>query len=1082
MAHKGKLEQQKIINKEIAATKKRLFFNDIKNGLFRWLAVCLPVFTFLILLDIAFEFPNFARIVFLVAFIILTAYFLYIYLIIPVLKLFEIKKGYDKYSIAHKLILDPAVQDKLLTYLELNNIGDLNNYILQAISQKEAELSNLKFNKKVEFKNKKLILRLCIAALLLLITTYIFTGQLFNIATKRLFNPTYKVSYKILNIKILNKNLEVFQNENIEVTAIAKGTYTPEQVFVRVGGKDFYATKTNDSVWTYSFKNVTQNIQFYFHDNLNQSIASRLECIYYPVLKSFDIEITPPKYTEIEPFMVQSAGNFNFPSGSLIKWEITTNNATHGTLFFGNDSVNIEIPKNSFEFEKTFKNGFEYNFKLYNKKTGNKDIYQFYANDIPDQYPVIDVKLSENELITNPVLVDGNIGDDYGFSALNLVLIDTKTGEEHPYPIPFSKNTKHQRFYYQMHLFEICQEQQIESCKYYFAITDNDQTNGNKTSKTPEYEYNIPNKDEVLEQTNEATENIKEKLALGIEMINYLNSQTKDLEKRLKTENLNQWEREQLQNEISQSKVEMNKVLEEIKDMNEKVKSLSKLEKPNNEKIAEKQREIEELLNKLMDDEILNMLKEIEKLKSEMQPNTIKPDSKMNLSTLEEMLERNLETLKRFQIEKGMDEVTNQLQELAKKLQETETAEQREDIEKQTAENFEKHQKLIDDNKDLKQPMNLEDFEQEKSDISNDMKQNDQSPNDKQNNQKTGEKMSKMAQMMQQNIAANFEQTEAEDLENLKQIRSNLLHISFMQEDLADSMATISQYFPEFNRLALKQKNLTDYWTFAKDSINGLVTRNPMLGNMVTKDMIAIDAVNETILTRLFEERFRPMSTLQMQALTHYNNLLLFIDEAIQHAEEQMQNDMGAGCPKPGKGKPSMGDMAKSQSGLKQQLQSLIKQMKEQGKSQGEGSQGMSEQLARYLSQQEQMQKMLGDMMNQGDAGSGTREMLKEINKLMNDNINDILNKSITNQTLLRQEQIVTRLLESEKAEQERKTEEKREARENKIELFSNPKDLKQDSTIEKNFNEIMQYRLIVLKKYYLDLYQNYLNKQQQNN
>ena len=1085
MADIKNIKYNKIIDSEIVAAKKRLFFNEIKTGLLYCIAIILPVFTILVLADIAFEFHYFVRIFFLLVLGAVVCYSLYTYIVIPILKYFEIIKGFDKYSIAKQLIIDPVIQDKLLTYLELNDINSLNIYIEQAIEQKESELTVTKFNKRIVFKNKKLIIRAGIVAVLFLLFTYIFTGQLFNIATKRLFNPAFKISYKILNYKFLNQNFEVFQNRDIDVFVTTHGTYIPSQVFVRIGDKDFYATKQDDSTWFYTFKNVNQTVRFFFHDNLNQSSIEQLECIYYPVLKSIDIEITPPQYTFIQPSVTQNAGNFNFPAGSKIKWTITTNNATHGYMFFDNDSIEIKISKNQTQIEKTLKTGFSYNLKLYNEKTGNKDIYQFYAKEIPDYYPEINIKMSQAEIISNPILIEGNISDDYGFTQLNLILIDTKTEEKHIFPIPFSKNNKVQNFFYQMHLYEICENMGIISCRYYFAVTDNDAVNGNKTTKTTDYEFNIPSEKEIREQSEQATENIKEKLEFGIEMLKYLNKQNQDLQKRLKTEKLNQWERDQMQNEIAQGKAEINKLLSEIKDLNEKVKQLSSLEKIDNTKIAEKQREIEELLNKLMDEDILKMLQEIEKLKSELAPLNRKEEKELSLQDLEKLLERNLETLKRFQVEKKINEVSEDLKELSEKLKDAESTEERESIENQISENFDKHEKILEDNKELKKPLNLDEFKKEKSDISKDMDSNDQQQNNKQQNKKTGDKVSDLAQQMQQNLMDNFSEQEAEDLENLKQIRSNLLLISFVQEDLVDSMVSISNQFPEHSRLLLKQKNTIDYWNFARDSLDQLMTRNPMLANIISKDMLELGSLNENILSRLFEERIKPMTVQQMKALSHYNNILLHIDEAIQQADE-MDGNMGGGCPKPGKKKSSgMSDMAKSQQGLKQQLQNMIKQMKESSQKgdEGKGGEGgnnpsLSEQMGQYLSQQEQMQKMLNELMNQGDVGSGAREMLKEINKLMDQNINDIVNKAVSNQTLIRQEQIITKLLESEKAEQERKQEEKRESRENKELLFSKPKDYEIENKKNNTFDENFYYKMINIKKYYLDLYQIYLNKQ----
>jgi len=78
----------------------------------------------------------------------------------------------------------------------------------------------------------------------------------------------------------------------------------------------------------------------------------------------------------------------------------------------------------------------------------------------------------------------------------------------------------------------------------------------------------------------------------------------------------------------------------------------------------------------------------------------------------------------------------------------------------------------------------------------------------------------------------------------------------------------------------------------------------------------------------------------------------------------------------------------------------------------------------------------------------------------------DIVNKAITNETLKRQQQILTRLLESEKAEQQREKEQKRESTEAKNTLNNNSKllDYKKEQITQ---NEFLKYNQLKLKIFY---------------
>ena len=100
----------------------------------------------------------------------------------------------------------------------------------------------------------------------------------------------------------------------------------------------------------------------------------------------------------------------------------------------------------------------------------------------------------------------------------------------------------------------------------------------------------------------------------------------------------------------------------------------------------------------------------------------------------------------------------------------------------------------------------------------------------------------------------------------------------------------------------------------------------------------------------------------------------------------------------------------------------------------------MSKQLAQMAAKQaairdavEKLQEEIGESNGQGGGN------MKKLGDLMEQTETDLVNKQITNETLMRQQDILTRLLESEKAEREREKDEKREATEGTDQLYRNP-------------------------------------------
>ena len=146
-----------------------------------------------------------------------------------------------------------------------------------------------------------------------------------------------------------------------------------------------------------------------------------------------------------------------------------------------------------------------------------------------------------------------------------------------------------------------------------------------------------------------------------------------------------------------------------------------------------------------------------------------------------------------------------------------------------------------------------------------------------------------------------------------------------------------------------------------------------------------------------------------------------------------------------------MKNMKDLQNQLGEQLQKLQQQMQQQKKD-GTPMDNMSEELARMAAQQEMirqgMQEMLEEMKKNGMLGDdGINEIIKDMEKLEE----DIVNKRITNQTIKRNKDIMSRMLKAENAQQEREKEEKRKSDEYKgPEKSHNIDELRYEESIKK--------------------------------
>ena len=138
---------------------------------------------------------------------------------------------------------------------------------------------------------------------------------------------------------------------------------------------------------------------------------------------------------------------------------------------------------------------------------------------------------------------------------------------------------------------------------------------------------------------------------------------------------------------------------------------------------------------------------------------------------------------------------------------------------------------------------------------------------------------------------------------------------------------------------------------------------------------------------------------------------------------------------------------------LNKQIQQMKKQMeggKNKGKKRGKSREGMAKSLAEMAAEQNAIKEQLNKInQNQKKQGKGGLGELDNLQKEMEKTERDILNKNITKETIIRQENIMTKLLEAEKAMRKRGFDKKRESKKGKKYFNRNPSEFSPYNIIE---------------------------------
>jgi hypothetical protein len=223
----------------------------------------------------------------------------------------------------------------------------------------------------------------------------------------------------------------------------------------------------------------------------------------------------------------------------------------------------------------------------------------------------------------------------------------------------------------------------------------------------------------------------------------------------------------------------------------------------------------------------------------------------------------------------------------------------------------------------------------------------------------------------------------------------------------------------------------------------------------------------------------------QQFALTSMNNLALMLMESMKDMQEQQKqsqskcNKAGNGsCNKPGgKGKPKKASARELQQQLNRQMEAMKKSMEQQSKQgqTGKPQQSMSEQFAKMAAQQEAIRKMLQDYQSELKMQNGVGD--KSLDKIIEDmqkTEKELVNKQITQQTINRQKDITTRLLQSERADMEREKDKERKSNEaRQVPNMNPPKDWNFDRQ-QNQQNEMLRSVPANLNYYYKSKANNY--------
>lgn len=1119
----------KSIESKLEAFVSKYYKNQLLRGIIFFIAIGLSYFLLSLLIEYFLWLNPVGRTVLFWSFILVETFLFFKLICIPLARLFKLSKGID-FTQASLLIGEhfPEVKDKLINTLQLKS-QDNSELALASIAQRGKELEPIPFTLAIDYRKNAKYLKWAIIPLLIFTIGNFWIGtNTFSSSYTRLVNYNQAYAPPAPFSFLLSSDLKAIENEPFILRLQTRGEQIPQNVQLHLGNQIFIMKNDQGGNFSYLIDQPCQDLSFYFTANDVESRRYTLNVIRTPLITDFTLQLDYPKHTNKSQEVIHNTGNATIPEGTELTWNLKALD-TDEVEWISKDTVisfnNTNNQSNTnFNFNKRI-----FTNTSYQISTSNTDLKRYETIDyeiivIKDQFPKITVESKQDTLTGLTNYHYGQVSDDYGLKSLKLFY----------YPKSSPKNKKQINFTLQtgtidefvMAFPDTLQLEPGSTYEYYFQITDNDRLNGFKSSISSIFEYRKLSNQELetrqLEEQNKTIDNINKNLKDR--------EQTqKDLDQILKLqkekEALNYTDQERLKDFFDQQQQQdklMQNFSEKLRHNLKDFQKQSTLDSDERKQLEERLLENEQRLKQR--EKALEELKKLQdKIDKEELSERLDQLAKQNKNTTKS-LEQLVELTKRFYVQKKLEKITRDINELGKEQEKQGKSNEKNTSKKQESlnESFKKLEQdlneLEKDNSDLQKPMEVpkdislqESIKKDQQEANEQLEKSEQTGSTEQQNSQSqqnakksqrsaGKKMQQLAKQMQMSMMQSGSEQLQEDVAMLRQILDNLLIFSFEEEKLMNTFKVIDNRNPSYSKKLVEQRGLNENFQHIDDSLFALALRNSVLKDPVNEQITNIDYSIDQSLSRLSDNRVSQGVASQQYVITGANTLADMLSEALNNMQNQLAS-MGpgsGGTPNSNPGSPGKGDQLQdiimSQEQIQKQLEDAQSSQdkgknnsssSQSGDSSKEGEEGNQQdssaskneseafraKMYEIFKKQEALRMQLESILkDKGIEGLKENRLLKQMEQFSD----DLLNQNLNAQTIQRLNLIKHQLLKLKEAAQEQGEESKRESKQAQ-DNFTNDADLLLQNA-QKYFNtqEILNRQPLPLDHKYMHKVQEY--------
>ncbi|GJQ63394.1 MAG: hypothetical protein SCALA702_24470 [Melioribacteraceae bacterium] len=991
--------------------------------------------------------------------------YLIIRVLIPIYKAFT-NSGFDLNKYALRVGEHfPELKDELANGLQLvktEGVSDSPQLVDAAFKSVYLKSKDISFTDIITLKEERKYF-LSGIYILFVFTIMTFFIPFFSTSFSQLWN--HDIEYSIppeFTINVTPGDQSITKGSDIRLTAKVEGEDVNKISFYSSSAADFgFIEKVikadSNNIFTIDEKTVKNSFLYYFRSGKISSRTHQITVIDRPVIKGLSLEVTPPSYSGLPTETLEDNGNITSLAGSKVKWNIiSSKELKRAEISFANgDALPMNVSDDEAFVEFRIMENRRYSIVLTDADSiKNVNPIEYSIKIEPDEYPFItvispdaDVKLGAD----NSVPFRLKIADDYGFNSLKLKYrlsasrFTEITENFSSIRIPLNGGVTEKEIDYLWDMVPLFLAEN-DVVTYYFELFDNDFVNGPKSTKTRTYTVRVPSLDELFataekiqeESTKSLEETLKEAAELNQELEQISNEMKRD-EKELTWE-----EKEKIENAVEKFQ-ELEKKVDEI---NKQMSEMQKEMQENNllsEETMEKYQELQKLMEEITGEDLKKAFEKMQEMLQNLDRNQNQSafeDLKQNEEMFQKSIERTINLLKRLQIEQKVDELTkrtedllNQQNELSEENKNSNSESENQELAQKQNEITEKLDQLREEMENLQEKMSefddmpkdqlekmMEEFDKMQNQQLSEMAQQQMRQNQNQQAQQNQEQISQNMQQMQQMM--NMMQQQMQQMNQMQVFKDmmraidNLLTVSKEQEKLKELSKSLSPSSSQFKENAREQSQLQNDLSKILDRLSELSQKTFAISPEMGKALGDAQREMSMALSSLQNRNGAMASRNQGKAMKSLNEAANLMSSAMQNMMNQQGN---------GNGMMSMMQQLQQMS----QQQQMLNQMTQQLQKQGQLSQQQMASLQKLAREQQLIQKSLQELNKEAKESGQSKKITSDLERIvreMQEVISGMNTQKLDDELLLKQENILSKLLDAQRSINERDFEKNRES------------------------------------------------------